>query len=466
MRRHLQTPPPRRGRRATVAAALLAATAAAGACNDFLSVPNPSAVQVGALADSLNAPALVNGAIGQFQGMVALGALYGGVLADESRAAHVNISYAPIDQRNVSNLNDLLNGIYQGIQVARYSADTVADRVTNYANNASGRDLRVARLRALGGYAYMFLAENFCNAPINGGALQTPKQLFTTALTRLDTAIAIARAAKAQPTPPAAADSILGLALVAAARTSLSLGDTARARAYASQVAAPFVDYRTYYTEGIPASTATPVNPYYNAMGSPASSTANTGQATGGFTYASGALWVVVDSAFVGLNDPRVPTTPRRINAMNATAQLVANKPRSFGGYVAPSAGAPGGAAMTPGASMRVASLLEAQYILAEVNGGNAATLAFVNAQRAGAGLAASTATTPAAILADLRDQRRREFYLDGHRLGDLRRYKANYGVDQFPSGPYYTGGTYGTTECFPVPISEINANPGAAGSP
>jgi hypothetical protein len=458
----MRRPPTARAARRAAALAAAAAAVAAAACNDFLGVPNPSAVQVGSLADSLNAPTLLNGAIGQFQTMLAAVAMYGGVLSDETRAAHVNISFAPVDQRTVVNLNDLLNGIYNPIQQARYSADTVGDRISGYANNAKERDLRVARMRALGGYTYMFLGENFCSAPINGGASQTPQQLFQAALPRFDEAIAVVRAAKAAGNTALSGDSILGLALVAAARTSLDLGDTAKARTYAAQVAAPFTEYRTYYTEGIPASTASPVNPYYNATGSPTTSTANTGNATGGFTYAAGSLWLTVDSAFIGLNDPRVPMTQRRVNAMNGTPQFVPNKPKSFGGYVAPSASAPGGAAMTPGASIRVASVLEAQYILAEVNGGNAQTLAFVNQQRAANGQGPSTATTAAAVLADLRDQRRREFYLDGHRLGDLRRYKRTYNVDQFPSGPYYTGGTYGSVECFPIPIAELNANPNA----
>jgi len=461
-RHHL---PSRARTRGVVALAALTALGA-GACSNFLEVPNPSAVQVDQLADSLNAPSLVSGSIGLFQTMVATSALWSSVLSDETRAAHVNISYGPIDQRNISNLNDLLNAPYNAIQRARFAADTVGDRIKGYANNNFATDLRVARMRAMGGYAYMLLGETFCSAPLNREAPQTPQQLFEAALPRFDEAIAIVRAAKAAGNNAAAGDSILGLALVAAARTSLDLGDVARARTYASQVTAPFNEYRTYYTEGIPASTQSPVNPYYNGMGSPIASTANTGNATGGFSYAAGALWVVVDSAFVGLNDPRVPTTVRRINAMNGTSQFVPNKPRSFGGYVAPTAAQPGGAAMTPGASIRVASLLEAQYILAEANAGNAATLAFVNQQRTANGQGLSTATTPAQILADLRDQRRREFYLDGHRLGDLRRYKRSYNVDQFPTGNYYTGGTYGTSECFPVPINELNDNPnGGSGS-
>jgi hypothetical protein len=36
--------------------------------------------------------------------------------------------------------------------------------------------------------------------------------------------------------------------------------------------------------------------------------------------------------------------------------------------------------------------------------------------------------------------------------------------VDQFPTGNYYTGGTYGTSECFPVPINELNDNPNGGG--
>jgi hypothetical protein len=38
---------------------------------------------------------------------------------------------------------------------------------------------------------------------------------------------------------------------------------------------------------------------------------------------------------------------------------------------------------------------------------------------------------------AALREQRRRDFFLSGHRLGDLRRYITQYNVDMFPTGPH-----------------------------
>lgn len=66
--------------------------------------------------------------------------------------------------------------------------------------------------------------------------------------------------------------------------------------------------------------------------------------------------------------------------------------------------------------------------------------------------------------MAELRDQRRRDFYLSNHRLGDLRRYKRFYNVDEFPQGTYpgtTTGDTYNSAAtCYPLPLAELNDNP------
>jgi hypothetical protein len=440
---------------------LVAVAAATAACGDFLEVPNPSAVPAENLDDTSRANLLVNGAIGQFQTMIDSTALWGSLLSDESRAAHVNISYAPIDLRTVSNLNDIVPGVYRPIQRARFAADTVADRLKGFNPTGAASDLRIARMLAMSGYGHMILGETFCQAPVNGGASLTPAALFALAAPRFDEAIAVATAARAVAVgagPIAAADSVLGLATVGAARNALNLNDKTKALQYTTQLPAGFTEYRVYYTEGVPASTVSPVNAFYNGMGSPTVSTATTGNVSNGFSFSTASLWVVVDSAFQNLNDPRVPHTSNRVNAMNASSQFVAGKPRSFGGYVAPTATNRLGTAMTPGASIRVASRIEAQYIAAEAAGGVASTLTFVNAQRAANSQPVSTAATPDAILADLRDQKRREFYLDGHRLGEIRRYKAQYnGLNFFPTGP-----NFGTVECFPLPIAETNANPNA----
>lgn len=60
---------------------------------------------------------------------------------------------------------------------------------------------------------------------------------------------------------------------------------------------------------------------------------------------------------------------------------------------------------------MRFASGLEAQYIVAEAQGPTAATLAFVNARRA-VGNEPPVSDTGNQLMADLREQRRRDFFL------------------------------------------------------
>ena len=384
------------------------------------------------------------------------------MLADESRAAHSNVSYAPIDRRDFNELNDILNQIYPFFQRARFTADTSALLLKTYLGaEAAARDVRVARMLALAGYGYVYLGEQFCSAPIDRSAALTPEQLFQQAAPRFDEAIAIARAVKGTATTTnTPADSVLGLALVGAARNALNLNDKPKAASYAAQVPAAF-EYRAYFAEGIPPQAGLAVNPLWNGMGSP--EVARTGfnnNVSGGINYSQAALWVVVDSAFEAVRDPRMPFSPTRVNTM-VTAQpgFVANKPRSFGGYVAPTTALPAGAPMTPGASIRVASGLEARYIQAELDGGGAATRTFVDAQRTGNGQTPTTAATPATLLAELRDQKRREFYLDGRRLGELRRYKAQFNTSLFP-----TGAGYGTVECFPVPIAERNDNPNLGG--
>ncbi len=91
----------------------------------------------------------------------------------------------------------------------------------------------------------------------------------------------------------------------------------------------------------------------------------------------------------------------------------------------------------------------------------NAQLLAFLNERRAVGGQTA-LGSLPADPQAELRDQRRRDFFLDGHRVGDLRRYKRLYGVDQWPKGTHPDPfiGTYGDAECFIPPLNEKLGNP------
>ena len=64
------------------------------------------------------------------------------------------------------------------------------------------------------------------------------------------------------------------------------------------------------------------------------------------------------------------------------------------------------------------------------------------------------------ALVTELRNQRARDFFLTGQRLGDLRRYLKG-GTDLFPTGKYPVfSDFYGDNKCFVVPLSEKAGNP------
>jgi hypothetical protein len=279
-----------------------------------------------------------------------------------------------------------------------------------------------------------------CTTPIDRSVPKTWEEMMTAAVTKFDSAIVIANAAKAyyatltpaQPNAILAADSVIAFANVGAARASLNKNDKAKATQYAQLVPAAFV-FSAYYTDN----TTGQIHRTYNRIG--------TGNGVG----------TLAGTPFEAMaGDPRVPraTTP----AGRVGTPLSPESYSTFNNTVA-------GANFLPVMSVRIASGLEARYIVAEAAGPTAATLTFVNERRA-VGLQAPVTLTGDALMAELRDQKARDFYLDNHRLGDLRRYKKYYSVDLFPKGPYpgsTTGQIYNEAiDCWPLPTNEINDNP------
>jgi hypothetical protein len=114
-----------------------------------------------------------------------------------------------------------------------------------------------------------------------------------------------------------------------------------------------------------------------------------------------------------------------------------------------------------------VAKYAEAQLIIAEArvaaNDLDGAATAINNARNSGGrtGLPAYSATgqTAVQVQAQIVEERRREFFLEGHRLGDVRRF--NLPLSPAPGAPYVQGGgTYGDLRCFPLPDIERLNNP------
>jgi hypothetical protein len=474
---HITTTRIGRWGRATVVALLFTGSVSAIACKDFLTADNPGIVQVDRLDDTSMVELMANSAIGSFQDVFPWMSYYSAVFTDELRNHGVFFEEGLFDQRRVQQDNGTWSFFhYTPLQRARWLADSMAGRIrTVYAAGDSAlRDVRLARTYAFAGYGLLVIAEMLCEAPLaaHGVAYSRPyntNELFTFAQQRFDSAIKIATASRAAnaavtsgPTATLAAryvlaaDSIRNLAYVGMARAALGKGDNPAAIAAANLVTsmggATGFEYRLYYSS----TTALGISNFYQD------------RVSGGAGVTTGSI---SGTPFISLDDPRVPhpltatNTPLAEAVQGTGAFVVPNSPPSFSSFNNTRTGAD----FTYGASIRLASLLEAQYILAEAGGaggtnfGGQTNIAFVESRRtAFPSTTAATPTDATNYMDNLIDQRRRDFYLDGHRMGDLRRYLKFYSRDFWPTGPMYGSATlsFGTQMCFPLNVAEITNNP------
>jgi hypothetical protein len=462
----LQTLRRRLARLAPIAA--LALAGAAGACEDFLSAENPGAIEAVDLDKPQYVGLIINGIIGEFQPALGYMTWWNAIFTDELYNRATFAEEPMIDRRDVRPENGTYSFFYYGnIHRTRFLADDGVRRLKIILGDTASRDLNVARALAYGGMTYVYIAEALCESPIDMSAPLLPDSLFKLAIVRFDEAIATANAAKTfadDQDPPlggriASADTLRHFALVGAARAYLNLNNKAKAIEYASQVPADFV-FWAYYSEN----STRENNWMWNRIGNGAGNN-GTMLNTPFDTIGRNAAGVNVDS----LRDPRVP---RRGGTLAAT-NPIPNAPSSYSVYVggqgensptvADSLVRRRGVTFTRGNRVRIASGLEARYIIAEAQGPTTATLALVN-ERRDVGFRPAVNLSGDALMEELREQRSRDFYIDNHRLGDLRRYKKYYGVDKFPKGAYPTSSTgeryMDNVSCWPLPIAEISDNP------
>ena len=409
---------------------------ALGACDSLLEVQNPGAVREDQLTDTTNAALFASTVVSDFQYIYDNIARNSSWLTDETVSGHNFVGYREWDGRIVKEERTELHSVYTFLHQARFSADTLSTRFEQlFPQPTADQSLSLARMRAYGGYSYVLLGEMFCESPLEptGGAVSSD-EILQRGITRFEQAIAAANAAKTGGVKAVRADSLINLARVGMARAYLDLGNMAKAREVASQVPAGF-EFRVHYSESKEALE----NIFF-------SSTNGANQNIG------------VDAPFRNLNDRRVRHRATSQTGHNgATPLFRPYQAPSFSGWVAGDT-----VPFQKTTNIRFSSGLEARYIVAEAGGmSDAQLLAFLNERRAVGGQPALT-SLPANPQAELRDQRRRDFFLDGHRLGDLRRYKKLYNIDQFPTGTHPDPfiGTYGTAECFVPPLNEKLGNP------
>ena len=428
-------------RRGFTGAAAFGLAIAISGCDDLLSVENPGAIDESDVTDPAYAPQMVNATINEFQTHQGYLAYAGAIFTDEALNGHNFTQWEDIDLRIIEDDNSSLLTIYQRATGARAIGDDMVSRLREVVEHPEG-DLGMATALAYTGYAYTRLGEYFCHAPIeDDGPGVGSDGILAVGVERFDEAIRIAQAASG-----AEASRILNLARVGAARASLQQGNFQDAVSYASQV-----------DEGFRA--------WIRHVSAPTTHRNYIWGETQGTNRTLG-----VDPSFVGLNDLRVRHTQASRTGHNQQTQLFTPAQSRVFETWDPSVPLDiddddliEAIGFENDTDMELASHLEAQYILAEAGGmSDAEVHAFIDERRAVGGHGPFTGSD---LDAELRDQRRRDFYLSGHRLGDLRRYLALYGIDEFPSGPHpnndeWGWGNYGSATCFIPHRNEGVSNP------
>ena len=408
------------------------------ACREVttLEQSNPGSLSASSVYTPVNAQLLVNGAIGDFECAFSRYVTGSGLFIDELSDAISNTTNFNYDRRTIVSNESYGTGacgnnqqppIYTTLSTARGSTDTALAKLRGWtdAEMPAGvnRTKLIGQVAAYAGYSLVLLGEGMCSAAINVGPELTPAQLFAEAKIRFDSAIVSATAASDATT--------INLATLGRARTLLDLGDAANAEKDAVKIPANFV-----------------VNMSTDAT--------NSRRQNFVFVSVNTNSWSTVDASFRGLTingapDPRVAVTNSgRAGTAAGTQVWTVDKYNSFT------------------AAMPVARYAEAQLIVAEARlaagdlTGAAAAINAVRATRAGLPTYSATGQTAADVKAQIIEERRRELYLEGHRLGDIRRLSIPLTpAAGTPYGP--GGGTYGSQTCFPLPDVEKINNPNIA---
>jgi hypothetical protein len=420
-------------RNISIGTAGLALTIALGACNEFttLAQENPGQLSGSTLFVPGNAQLLVNGVIADFECAFARYVVGSGLLADELITAIANTDNYDYERRTIQTNRAYGTGgcggtnqqpsIYTTLSTARGDGDSTLARLEEWSDaEVPNRTRLIGQAATYAGFSLLLLGEGMCSAAINLGPEIQPPQLFNEAKLRFDKAVTAATTANDAAT--------LNLALLLRARTLQNLNQLSAAATDAARIPATFVANMT-------------------------TDATNARRQNFVFVHSQQNRHSSVDPSFRNVQlgtapDPRVLTTNTNLPGTAPNVVLwVANK------YPALTTGIP------------MAKYAEAQLIIAEArvaaNDIPGAVTAINAARNTRAGMPAYDATgkTPAEVRADIIEERRRELFLEGHRLGDIRRYQLP--LNPAPGSAYAAGGgTYGTQNCFPLPDVERINNP------
>lgn len=352
-----------------------------------------------------------------------------GLLGDEFANSGTSPGIQEVDRRilrsagggGAARTSSISGGYYTPLQRAAAAADLLQERILaggfTEITGTPADAAEYAQASVYSGFAKAWLADLYCTLAFGGtgpelstaDAYRVAEQEFTEAI---DAANATAEFRQA--------------ALVGRARVRLILGNDAGALADAQQVDPEFELQATYSSNTFEQRNMVHFRTWD----------------FGNWTVGPDFRDLTIDAT--GISDPRVALEKNPHAAWDPSQDL-------YTPWKVPS----------PSSPLMIASGDEAQFIIAEIVGGSDA-VDIINDVRARNGVA--TTWTPSGGANEIRDkvidERKRTLFLEGVRLGDLRRYIDKFGLDFFPTSTPQ-GFPMGDQTCFPMPDIERNNNPG-----
>ena len=393
-----------------------AAPLLATGCNDFLKVENPNSVTAADVNPIGDAGTLAGSALQDFAASYGTFTVFGGIYTGELYSADVN------SPGNLTSVRLVDNTMTNGYLASMSKARVLATKVINSLKGTPGESsINTAKAWMVSGYAFLSLAEYFCDATVDGGPLLSTAMMLDSAVATFTKAIDIGGAVGT-----AEALQLKNAALVGRARAHLFAGRKPQALTDANAVSAGF-NYNLVF-----------INDLTNIT--------RLGNYVWHITFNISTLSAA--PAFRNLTDPRMITVPPSVNKLRSMDGVT--DMWSIGKYQSYSD------------PIRLASKIEANYIAAEAQG-TTAMLALIASRRAANNLPAYTgATDDRSVLVEFLTQRTYEFYVEGKHMGDYRRYPKDLpflvaaGTPyRKPNVPAYSDGT-----CWPISIQELTNNP------
>ncbi len=397
---------------------------ALGGC--VLDATNPGPIQSEFLETRSALTAVVNGAGRDIAEALNWVAYTGAAMAREIHPAGSTGAFGITPQQQLGkSLPDDGSDWWNLSQRARWTAEDAVTRTKRILGTAGSNNVTLAQALVWTGYANRLLGENFCDGVINGGPKTPPAVYYERAEAAFTEALAVATAANNA--------ALIGAATAGRASVRLNRGNTAGAVSDAAAVASSFAYRMPYYN----------LDPdQYNRIF----------WASANLPYRAHTTWnTYIEGYRRSTRDSRVPYDSSLTVLVGDAA--VGNLGRVRWYFQTKFPAQTSAINLSTGWEMR---LIQAEGLL--INNDIPGAMALINARRTGLSPAvpALTATTAEDAWLALKRERFIELWMEGRRLGDLRRWAAANRPGTL--GPLET--MTGRDLCFVTPLSEIETNP------